>query len=221
MFVPASSLAYWMVTALRNDFDGAYATAIGPVSASGELWRLSEPTLLDTFTIRGADERRSIGSIALVTRMTPITLVSTTASIVATSTVVGICGAPPVIPALLTSTSRRPARSSITLAAAATLASSVTSSGTPKASTPPARSLATAASRRCSSRAPTPTLQPNAPRPAAISYPMPLFAPVTSAVVCSLMWFACRGRGVLELHGSLLSGKWTGCPGTIPDTISA
>jgi len=50
---------------------------------------------------------------------------------------------------------------------------------------------------------------------------MPLFAPVTSAVVCSLMGFACRGRGVVEHHGSLLSGKWIGCPGTIPDTISA
>ena len=46
---------------------------------------------------------------------------------------VGICGMPPVIPALLTSTSRRPARPSISPAAAVTLASSVTSSGTPNA----------------------------------------------------------------------------------------
>src|SRR5205807_731042 len=39
----------------------------------------------------------------------------------------------------------------------------------------------------CSSLAPTPTLQPKAPSPAAISYPIPLFAPVTSAIVFSLM----------------------------------
>jgi len=37
---------------LRNDFDGEYATAIGPVSAPGVVYRVSEPTLLDTFTIR-------------------------------------------------------------------------------------------------------------------------------------------------------------------------
>src|SRR4051794_25347223 len=134
-------------------------------------------------TIRGDAERRSNGSIALVTRITPITLVSRASRTVSGSTLVGSCGTPPVIAALLTSTSSRPARSSIRTAAAATLASSVTSSGTPKASTPAARSFATASSRRCSSRAPTPTLQPRAPNPAAISYPIPLFAPVTSAVV--------------------------------------
>ena len=33
--MPCSSLAYWTVTALRNVFDGAYATEIGPVSAPG------------------------------------------------------------------------------------------------------------------------------------------------------------------------------------------
>ena len=55
---------------------------------------------------------------------------------------------------------------------------------------PSARSFSTAASRRLSSRAPTPTLQPRAPRPAAISYPIPLLAPVTSAMsslVCCLL----------------------------------
>ena len=58
---------------------------------------MREPTLLDMFTIRGDAERRSSGSIALVTRMTPITLVSTTVRTVARSTVVGCCGMPPVI----------------------------------------------------------------------------------------------------------------------------
>src|SRR5271170_811284 len=110
MLVPASSLAYWTVTALRNVFEGAYAAAMGPVSAPGVVCRVSEPTLLDMFTIRGDAERRSSGSMALVTRMTPITLVSTAASIRAGSTEVGDCGAPPVIPALLTRTSNRPAR---------------------------------------------------------------------------------------------------------------
>ena len=144
-----SSLAYWTVTALRNVFDGEYAAEIGPVSLAGRrVCRVSEPTLLDMFTIRGDAERRSSGSIALVTRMTPITLVSTAVRTASRSTVVGSCGMPPVTPALLTSTSRRPARSSISAAAAATLASSVTSSGTPKASTPAARSFSTAASRR-------------------------------------------------------------------------
>lgn len=154
---------------------------MGPVPAPGVVWRVREPTLLDTFTIRGDGERRSRGSMALVTRMTPITLVSTAARTRSTSTVVGSCGPPPVIPALLTSASSRPVRSSISRAAAVTPASSVTSSGTPNASTPSARSLSTAASRRSSFRAPMPTDQPRAPSPAAISYPMPLLAPVTSA----------------------------------------
>jgi hypothetical protein len=65
---------------------------------------------------------------------------------------------------------------------------------TPNASTPAARSFATASSRRCSSRAPTPTLQPSAPSPAAISYPIPLFAPVTSAIVCSAHAFDRDGH---------------------------
>src|SRR6478609_841332 len=94
MFVPLSSRAYWRVTAFRNVFDGAYATATGPAvcSAPGPDCRVSEPTLLDMFTIRGEAERRSSGIIALVTRMTPITLVSTTARTVAGSAWVGCCG---------------------------------------------------------------------------------------------------------------------------------
>jgi DNA-binding transcriptional LysR family regulator len=158
MFVSCSSLAYWMVTALRKVFDAEYAAEIGPVSAPGVVCRVREPTLLDMFTIRGDAERRSSGSIALVTRITPITLVSTATRTVAGLTVVGVCGTPPITPALLTKTSRRPACSSIDLAAASTLVSSVTSSDTPNASAPAARSFATAASR-CSSRAPTPTRQ--------------------------------------------------------------
>jgi len=122
------------------------------------VWRVSEPTLLETLTIRGEAARRSIGSIALVTRMTPMTLVWTNASMVSGSTVVGACSGPPVMPALLTRASSPPACSWIRRAAAVTLASSVTSSGTPKTSAPPARSLSTAAARRASSRAPTPTL---------------------------------------------------------------
>src|ERR1700722_15792609 len=104
MFVSASSLTYWTVTALRNVFDGEYAAEIGPVSAPGVLCRVSEPTLLDMFTIRGDAERRSSGSIALVTRMTPITLVSTAVRTIGGTTVSGFCGRPPVTPALLTST---------------------------------------------------------------------------------------------------------------------
>ena len=45
---------------------------IGPISTSGSACRVSEPTLLEMLTIRGDAERRSSGSIALVTRMTPI-----------------------------------------------------------------------------------------------------------------------------------------------------
>lgn len=149
MSVSLSSLAYWTVTALRKVFDAKYAVGTGPMSMPGVVCRVSEPTLLDMFTIRGDVEPRSRGSIALVTRMTPITLVSMTARTVAGSTVVGVCGEPPVIAALLTRTSSLPTRSAISSAAAATLASSATSSGTPKASIPAARSFSTAVSRRC------------------------------------------------------------------------
>src|ERR1700729_2437203 len=102
MFVPRSSLAYWMVTALRKVFDGAYAAEIGPDSEPRVVCRVREPSLLEMFTIRGDAERRSKGSIALVTLMTPITLVSTAVRTVARSTMVGSCGLPPVTPALLT-----------------------------------------------------------------------------------------------------------------------
>ena len=42
------------------------------------VWRASEPTLLDMLTILGEADRRSSGSSALVTRIAPMTLVSTT-----------------------------------------------------------------------------------------------------------------------------------------------
>lgn len=72
MLVPLSSLAYWTVTALRKVLDAKYAAGIGPMSMPGVVCRMSEPTLLDMFTIRGNAEPRSMGSIALVTRMTPM-----------------------------------------------------------------------------------------------------------------------------------------------------
>src|ERR1700712_1876283 len=59
------------------------------------------------FTIRGEAERRRSGSIALVVRMTPKTFVSRTVRIVSRSIVVGSCGMPPGIPALLPSPARR------------------------------------------------------------------------------------------------------------------
>src|ERR1700753_2732790 len=98
MLVPASALAYWMVTALRSGFDGVYAPLTGPRSMPGVVCRVREATWLDWLTIRGDAERRSSGSIALITRMTPITLVSTTAVMTAGSTVRGVCGIPPVTP---------------------------------------------------------------------------------------------------------------------------
>jgi hypothetical protein len=117
--------------------------------------------------------------------------------------VVGVCGTLPVIAALLTRTSSPPAWSAMSSAAAATLASSVTSSGTPNASAPAVRSFRTAASRRCGSRAPMPTRQPSAPSPAAISYPIPLFAPVTSAHRPALV-LAAKAGASSELLSKLL-----------------
>ena len=48
-----------------------------------------------------------------------------------------------------------------------------------------AQPLDGASARRVSSRAPTATVKPRAPSPAAMAKPMPLFAPVTSAVFLS------------------------------------
>lgn len=90
--------------------------------AADVVCRVREPTPLGMVTIRGAGERRGSAGIASVTRMTPITLVSTTVRSVSGSTVVGSCRTPPVIPALSTSTSRAPAVSSTSRAASVTLA---------------------------------------------------------------------------------------------------
>jgi len=62
--------------------------------------RCSQPEEDHRPLVRGADPaRRSIGSMALVTQMTPISLVSTATRTTAGSTVVGSCGPPPVMPA--------------------------------------------------------------------------------------------------------------------------
>ncbi len=90
-----------------------------------------------------------------------MTLVSRTLRTSSRSVVVGSwihsADIAPEMPALLTRASSRPVRRSTSSAAAVTLWSLVTSSGTPKASTPTARSFSTAVSRRASSRAPTAT----------------------------------------------------------------
>ena len=134
--------------------------------------------VLDMFTIRGAGERSSSGSIALVTRSAPYTFVSITVRSASTSSIVGSC----------TPSSTRPAIPAV--AAAPALRTEVTSSATPNASTPSARRPCTAASRRSSSRAPTATRNPVAPRPRAIARPIPLFAPVTSATLLSVIEFS-------------------------------
>lgn len=71
MFVPLSSRAYGTVTAFRNVFDGAYAAATGPVVVSVAVpdCRVSEPTLLDMFTIRGEAERAAGSTGALSDRV--------------------------------------------------------------------------------------------------------------------------------------------------------
>ena len=126
----------------------------------------SDPTLEDTFTIRGRSERRSSGSIAFVIRMTPKTFVSTPFAGLSRSMVLGSCGVPPVMPALLTSTSSRSRRGR--RGGHARVVGDVqrhaerVHARRPGASRRPPRDGA-------SSRAPTPTRQPRAPRPAAIS----------------------------------------------------
>ena len=87
----------------------------------------SDPMPLLTFTMTGADERCSSGSMACVTRTSPKTFVSYTARM--WSAVVSAGGRnPPGMPALLMSTSRWPTSASSNDAAALTEASEVTSS---------------------------------------------------------------------------------------------
>ncbi len=76
--VSRSSLAYWMMTTLSMVFVGAYAadSVLDATSASAALPGEGADGARHV-AIRGDAERRSIDRIALVTRMAPITLVST------------------------------------------------------------------------------------------------------------------------------------------------
>src|ERR1700761_1942543 len=79
--VSPSSLAYMTVIMLSAAFDDGYGTE-APIWASGwdgSLCAVIEPTSLETLTIRAAGERRSSGSMALVTATVPNTLISYTA----------------------------------------------------------------------------------------------------------------------------------------------
>ena len=88
--VSRSSLAYIAVTMLSAAFDAGYGTDVIVHSGlSGSVMDAMEPTSLDTFTIRAAGALRSSGSIALVTRTTPYTLVSNTSRTVATEVPLG------------------------------------------------------------------------------------------------------------------------------------
>src|SRR3954451_10432278 len=100
MLVSRSSLAYWMVTALRNVLDGEYAADSGPVvfSEAAVVWRVREPTVLDMLTIRGDAERRRRRSSAVLTRITRITFGPPAAGTAARLTAVACCGMPPVTP---------------------------------------------------------------------------------------------------------------------------
>src|SRR3954451_21864230 len=135
---------------------------------------------LDTFTITGFGERSSRGRKALVTRTIPSTFVSTTTRR-SSGVTSGTAFRGPTMPALFTSTSIPPSAPT-RAAAAATLASSVTSRRTKRAPSPPA-----AAWPRAGSRAAIHTSWPSARRRRAVSRPSPLFAPVMSVFVMRLM----------------------------------
>ena len=93
-----SSLAYWIVSAVSADLDGTYPAEMGCWSASaGSDMRVNDPTLLETLTMRGDAERRSSGSMALVTVMTPKTFVSNTRRTMSRSAVLGRWLAGPVL----------------------------------------------------------------------------------------------------------------------------
>ncbi len=79
--VSRSSFAYMTVIMFSAAFDDGYCTEAGIWASgwAGSLCIAIEPTSLDTLTIRAAGERRSSGSIALVTATTPKTLISYTA----------------------------------------------------------------------------------------------------------------------------------------------
>src|SRR4051812_34016377 len=126
--------------------------------------------------------------------MTPKTLVSNASRALTRSASPGALTRPPVTPALLTSTSSRSRPS----AARRIEAGSVTSSWTN-----PAPTSAAAFSPRSGSRAPRCTVIPRSMSCFTISRPMPLLAPVTSAVVMSPT-VAARGRAVQDRLGDHL-----------------
>src|SRR5258708_35000754 len=107
MPVSRSSLAYIAVTMFNAALDTGYGTDAG-IAHIGLAWsetKVIEPTSEETFTMRALGARRSSGSIALVTAMTPRTLVSRIARRPSSDVALG---APPMdaMPALLTRTSR-------------------------------------------------------------------------------------------------------------------
>jgi len=99
---------------------------------------------LETLTTTGLSDFSSSGSADWVTRMTPIALVSNTFSATGPLTSAGA-----LMPALLTSTSRWPSRSSITPMAVSTDVSSVTSSCTNR---PPSSDAVASRARRSAHR---------------------------------------------------------------------
>ena len=107
MPAPASSLAYIAVTMFNAALDTGYGTDAG-IAHIGLAWsqaKVIEPTSEETLTMRAPRARRSSGSIAFVTAMTPRTLVSSIARRPSSGVALG---APPMdaMPALLTRTSR-------------------------------------------------------------------------------------------------------------------
>ncbi len=188
MFVSRSSLAYWMVTALRNVFDGAYAAEIGPVSAPGvglpgegadaaghvhdprrrraaqqRQHRVGDADDADHVGLHGRPHGREVDRGGLLRHA------AGDAGVVDQH--VEAAGA------LLDQPRRRRPRSRRRSRRAARR----TRRRRPRAASPPRPRGAARPGRRRrrSSR--------GRPGPAAISYPIPLFAPVTSAIVRSLM----------------------------------
>jgi hypothetical protein len=76
MGVSWSSLAIGTVMVFRAVFDELYARRLMRVNVPfGLLVSVSEPKLLDRFTMRPADDLRSSGNMALITATGPNTLV--------------------------------------------------------------------------------------------------------------------------------------------------
>src|ERR1700751_2916187 len=195
--VSPSSLAYMTVTMVSAALDDGYDTE-APIWASGcdgSLCAVIEPTSLETLTIRAAGERRSSGSIALVTATTPNTLISYTARMSSRSVWLG--GYPRretlAVPALLTRTSKRPNSASTQSAASWMDFWSVISSWTKSAAAPSSRRARSASRPRSASRAPTSTVMSLAPSWRAVSNPIPLLPPVMRAIFVVMPSRYCGG----------------------------